>query len=55
MVRKRSVRMRRRSKNSRSKTPAPKTGWVIAELAQITGLPVRLSGHQTVIHAAVSW
>jgi len=41
MVRKRSVRMRRRPKNSRPKTPASKTGWVIAELAKITGLPVR--------------
>jgi DNA-binding transcriptional MerR regulator len=28
-------------KRSRPKTPAPKTGWVISELSQITGMSVR--------------
>jgi DNA-binding transcriptional MerR regulator len=30
-----------RAKSSRPKTPAPKNGWLIAELARLTQLPVR--------------
>ena len=41
MVRKRDWYTRRRAKRSRPKTPAPKTGWVISELARITEVPVR--------------
>jgi DNA-binding transcriptional MerR regulator len=41
MVRKRSYFTRQRAKRSRPKTPAPKTGWVIAELARLAELPQR--------------
>jgi DNA-binding transcriptional MerR regulator len=41
MVRKRSYFTRARAKRSRPKTPAPKTGWVIAELARLAELPQR--------------
>ncbi len=41
MVRKHYPWTRSRQKRSRPKTPAPKTGWVIAELSQLSGVPVR--------------
>jgi DNA-binding transcriptional MerR regulator len=41
MVRKRHAYTRRHSKRSRPKTPAPKDGLVIAELARISGVPLR--------------
>jgi DNA-binding transcriptional MerR regulator len=41
MVRKRSRWTRARDRgHHRPKTPAPKTGWLLAELAALTGLPV---------------
>ena len=40
MVRKRDRWTRARDKRSRPKTPAPKAGWLLAELAQLTGLSV---------------
>lgn len=41
MVRKHSAWARSRMTRSRPKTPAPKTGWVISELSQLTGMSVR--------------
>ena len=41
MIRKRSWITRRNAKRSRPKTPAPTTGWLIAELAELTQLPLR--------------
>src|SRR6188768_1816787 len=41
MVRKRDRYTRRRAKRGRPKTRAPKTGWLIAELAALSGTPVR--------------
>lgn len=41
MVRKHSRWARSRMKRSRPKTPAPKNGWVMSELSQITGMSVR--------------
>lgn len=41
MVRKHKAPKRQWTRRSRPKTPAPKTGWVIAELSQLTGLPIR--------------
>lgn len=41
MVRKHTVHWRKRSTRRRPTTPAPKGGWVIADLARITGIPVR--------------
>jgi DNA-binding transcriptional MerR regulator len=41
MVRKRSYYTRARAKRTRPKTPAPKTGWVMAELARLSQLPQR--------------
>jgi DNA-binding transcriptional MerR regulator len=41
MVRKHYPWTRARMTRSRPKTPAPKTGWVIAELSRISGVPVR--------------
>ena len=41
MVRKHHVHWRFRSTRKRPKTPAPKQGWVIADLSTITGIPVR--------------
>lgn len=41
MVRRHSAWARSRMRRSRPKTPAPKSGWVISELSQITGIPVR--------------
>ena len=40
-VRKRNAYTRGRAKKGRPKTPAPTTGWLIAELSQLTGLSVR--------------
>jgi DNA-binding transcriptional MerR regulator len=44
-VRKRDRYTRLRAKRTRPKTPAPKTGWVIAELACIAQVPVRRLRH----------
>ena len=41
MVRKHYWHTRMRAKRSRPRTPAPKEGWLLAELAQLTQLPVR--------------
>jgi DNA-binding transcriptional MerR regulator len=41
MVRKRSAYTRQRAKRTRPKTPAPKTGWLMAELARLSQLPRR--------------
>jgi len=41
MVRKHYAHWRWRSTRSRPKKPAPKDGWVIADLSRITGIPVR--------------
>jgi DNA-binding transcriptional MerR regulator len=41
VVRKHYPWTRARQTRSRPKTPAPKTGWVIAELSRISGVPVR--------------
>ena len=41
MVRIRSRYTRERAKRTRPKTPAPKNGWLIAELAHLSQLPVR--------------
>lgn len=41
MVRKHYLNTRLQSKPARPKTPAPKGGWVIAELSRITNVPVR--------------
>jgi DNA-binding transcriptional MerR regulator len=41
MVRTRDAYTRARAKRSRPKTPAPTTGWRIAELASISRVPVR--------------
>jgi DNA-binding transcriptional MerR regulator len=41
MVRKHFSWTRQRSKRSRPKTPAPKTGWVISELSRLSELSVR--------------
>jgi DNA-binding transcriptional MerR regulator len=41
MVRKRDRYTRARAKRSRPKTPAPKTGWLIAELAALSETPIR--------------
>jgi DNA-binding transcriptional MerR regulator len=41
MMRKRDAYTRARAKRSRPKTPAPQTGWRIAELASISHVPLR--------------
>jgi len=41
MVRKRDRYTRLHAKRTRPKTPAPKTGWVLAELARISQVPLR--------------
>jgi DNA-binding transcriptional MerR regulator len=41
MVRKRDRHTRARAKRRRPTTPAPKTGWLIAELAALSGTPIR--------------
>jgi DNA-binding transcriptional MerR regulator len=45
MIRKRDRYTRLRAKRTRPKTPAPETGWVIAELARIAQVPVRRLRH----------
>ncbi len=47
VVRTRGRWTRHRAKRTRPKTPAPKTGWVIAELSTITGLSVGTIGYYT--------
>jgi DNA-binding transcriptional MerR regulator len=41
LVRKRSVRRRTRARRPRKKTIAPTTGWLLAEVSHLTGLPLR--------------
>jgi hypothetical protein len=41
VIRKRHAITRQRAKRSRPKTPAPKEGWLIAELSTLTGVSVR--------------
>lgn len=41
MVRKRNRYPGRVTKRTRPRTPAPKVGWVISDLAKLTGMPVR--------------
>jgi DNA-binding transcriptional MerR regulator len=41
MVRKRDRYTRARAKRSRPHTPAPKSGWLIAELAELSATPIR--------------
>jgi DNA-binding transcriptional MerR regulator len=41
MVRKRHQYTRLRAKRSRPKTPAPKSGWLLAELSQLSQVPLR--------------
>jgi DNA-binding transcriptional MerR regulator len=41
IVRKRNRYTRGRAKRSRPKTPAPKTGWLIGELAELSAIPIR--------------
>jgi hypothetical protein len=41
VIRKRYTYTRQRAKRSRPKTPAPKEGWLIAELSTLTGVSVR--------------
>src|SRR5450432_3068800 len=41
MVRKRDGYTRARAKRGRPKTPASKTGWLIAELAALSATPIR--------------
>jgi|GEM_PF-1113316 len=53
MTRKRDAWTRARSKHARPKTPAPKHGWLLSELAQLTGLAqsrVRYYVRRQVIH-----
>ena len=45
MVRKRDAYTRRRAKRTRPKTPAPKNGWRIAELSQLSQVSVRRLRH----------
>jgi DNA-binding transcriptional MerR regulator len=45
MVRKRDAYTRWRSKRTRPKSPAPKNGWRIAELSQLSQVPVRRLRH----------
>jgi len=44
-VRKRGWWTRSRAKRGRPKTPAPTTGWLLAELAQLTELPITTVRH----------
>ncbi len=41
MVRKRDRYTRARAKRSRPKTPAPKSGWLLSELAELSATPIR--------------
>src|SRR5262245_15801063 len=45
VIRKRSAYTRAIAKRSRPKTPAPKTGWLIAELAYLSGFSIRALRH----------
>lgn len=48
VIRKRGWWTRSRAKRGRPKTPAPETGWLLAELAQLTELPITTLRHYVV-------